>query len=111
MCACPEAQLEAAGGRCHEREAYICEQQSFEAVTVRHGQGEDDRKRDHRADDHCPEQPLFGVEARAPVAVGDRQAEDHRSRQPADDEEFDEYQARGSDEVRFLMGRENLLVS
>ena len=90
-----QAQPEAAGRGRDKREAQIGEEQALEAVAVRHGKSEHDRERDRDADDDCPEQPFLGVEPRAPVAIGDRQAEDHRSGQPADDEEFDERQASG----------------
>ena len=66
-----------------ERDAEIRDEQPFEAVAVRDGQAEDDRQRHHGADDDGPEQALLGVEPRAPVAVGDRQAEDDGSGQPA----------------------------
>ncbi len=84
----PEAQPEAAGRRGRERQAQIRDQQSLEAVAVRRRQPEDDRERHHGADDHRPEEPLLGIERRALVALGDRQAEDHRSGQPGDDEQL-----------------------
>ena len=81
-----EAQPEPASRRRRERQAQIRDEQPLEAVAVRRAQSQDDGQRHHGADDHGPEEPLLGVERRALVAVRDRQAEDHRSGQPADDE-------------------------
>jgi hypothetical protein len=54
---------------------------------MRDGEAEHDRERHDRADDDGPEQALLGIEPRALVPIGDRQAEDHGSRQPADYQE------------------------
>ena len=51
--------------------AEIGDEQPLEAVAVRRGQREHHRERHHGADDHGPEEPLLGVERRAPVAVRD----------------------------------------
>ena len=66
------------------RSADVGDEQPLEAVAVRARRARARPTSDTATLMHdCPEQPLLGIERRAPVAVEQRQAEDHGARQPA----------------------------